>query len=103
NFSLEIPAGRTVAIVGPNGAGKSTIIRLLCRFYEPDRGQIWIDDADIRERPAAEVRQLLSVLFQEPVRYARTAAENVSPDSSWLIGQHAIKSAVRAAGAQKII
>jgi ATP-binding cassette, subfamily B, bacterial len=80
NFCLDVPAGRTAAIVGANGAGKTTVIKLLCRFYEPDRGGIWIDGADIRERPAAEIRELVSVLFQEPVRYATTVAENVAPD-----------------------
>jgi ATP-binding cassette subfamily B protein len=103
DFNLDIPAGDTVAIVGPNGAGKSTIIKLLCRFYDPQRGRIWIDGTDIRERPAAEIRQLVSVLLQEPVRYAMTAAENVGPDSSSLIGRQAIESAVRAAAAEGII
>ena len=79
NFNLRIPAGQTVAIVGPNGAGKSTIIKLLCRFYEPDRGRVLIDGDDIRDPAPADVRRLLSVLFQEPVRYAATVHENVAP------------------------
>jgi ATP-binding cassette, subfamily B, bacterial len=103
NFSLDVPAGQTVAIVGPNGAGKTTIIKLLCRFYEPHRGRIWIDGIDIRERPSTEVRQLVSVLFQEPVRYAAPARENVAPHSCSLIGRRAIERAVRAAGAEGII
>jgi ATP-binding cassette subfamily B protein len=103
DFSLDVPAGQTVAIVGPNGAGKSTIVKLLCRFYDPQRGRISIDGADVRERPAAEIRQLVSVLLQEPVRYAMTAAENVGPDSSFHVGRQAIDSAVRAAAAEGII
>jgi ATP-binding cassette subfamily B protein len=103
DFSLDVPAGQTVAIVGPNGAGKSTIIKLLCRFYDTDRGRISIDGTDIRERPTAEIRQLVSVLFQEPVRYATTAAENVGPDSCSLIGRQAIERAVRAAAAEAVI
>ena len=112
NFSLDVPAGRTIAIVGPNGAGKSTIIKLLCRFYEPDSGSIWIDGADIRERPAADIRALTSVLFQDPVRYAATVTENIAPSSSpsalspqpsALSPQPRVLAAVRAAGAEQII
>ena len=102
NFSLDVPAGRTIAIVGPNGAGKSTIIKLLCRFYEPDSGSIWIDGANIRERPAADIRELTSVLFQDPVRFAATVADNVAPGAT-PIAPSAIAAAVRAAGAEQII
>jgi ATP-binding cassette subfamily B protein len=101
-FTLDVPAGRTVAIVGPNGAGKSTIIKLLCRFYEPDHGRIWIDGADIRERPAADIRRLTSVLFQDPVRYAATVTDNVAPGSPPPEAS-AIEAAVRAAGAERIV
>jgi ATP-binding cassette, subfamily B, bacterial len=77
DFSLYIPAGRTVAIVGENGAGKSTFIKLLCRFYDPTHGRITVDGTDIREFAREELRRRISVMFQFPMRYQMTAAENI--------------------------
>jgi ATP-binding cassette subfamily B protein len=77
-FSLTIPAGRTTAIVGHNGAGKSTLIKLLCRFYDPHQGAILLDGIDLRRFDPAELRARITVLFQEPVRYHTSAAENIA-------------------------
>lgn len=77
HFNLYVPAGRTVAIVGPNGAGKSTLIKLLCRLYDPVEGAVEIDDVDVRAFDVAELRRLVAVLFQEPVRYSQSVADNV--------------------------
>ena len=116
NFSLDVAAGRTVAIVGPNGAGKSTILKLLCRFYEPTSGRILIDGRDIADRSPAEVRQLMSVLFQEPVRYSALVKGNVIPGFSFErtptaagrpqgvpYEQSQLEAAVHAAGAEEIV
>ncbi len=78
NFSLFIPAGKIVAIVGVNGAGKSTLIKLLSRFYDPDEGTIEIDGIDLREFDVNELRQNISVLFQFPMQFHETAAENIA-------------------------
>ena len=77
DFSLEIPRGQMVALVGSNGTGKSTLIKLLCRFYDPDCGSILIDDISLREFSIADLRRSISVFFQEPIRYSDTVAENV--------------------------
>ena len=77
-FDLEVPAGQVVALVGANGAGKSTVIKLLCRFYDPDEGGIFIDGCDLREMTLEEVRQLITVLFQQPMQYSATAAKNIA-------------------------
>jgi ATP-binding cassette subfamily B protein len=103
-FSLDIQAGQTVAIVGPNGAGKSTVIKLLCRFYEPDCGRVLADGRDIREWAPAEWRRSISALFQDPVRYAATVLESVSPaelDDSLTAGR--VRDALDAAGAEEIV
>ena len=76
-FNLHVPAGCTVAIVGPNGAGKSTLIKLLCRLYDPVEGAVEIDDVDVRAFDVADLRQLITVLFQEPVRYCQSVADNI--------------------------
>lgn len=77
-LSLEIPAGSIAAIVGANGAGKSTLVKLLCRFYDPESGDILLDGTRLRDLRLVELRRLVTVLFQEPVRYHTTAAENIA-------------------------
>ena len=76
-FNLTIRAGQMVAIVGPNGAGKSTLLKLLCRFYDPEAGRIEIDGVDLRHMAVQELRRLITVLFQQPVHYNDTVAENI--------------------------
>jgi ATP-binding cassette, subfamily B, bacterial len=89
DFCVEIPAGGIVALVGANGAGKSTLIRLLCRFYDPDSGRITLEGLDLRQLSLADLRRHLTVLFQEPMHYQTTAAENIA------LGDLAAKPAMR--------
>ncbi len=77
-FSLTIPAGKTVALVGENGAGKSTLLKLLCRFYDPVEGNVEFDGIDLREMHADELRRGITVMFQNPVKYAGTLRENIT-------------------------
>lgn len=104
NFSLELPAGTTTAIVGPNGAGKSTLIKILCRFYDPQVGEVFIDGVNLRELQLVDLRKRIAVLFQEPVHYHETASKNIRmgaiADSSDLAG---IKRAAELAGAASFI
>lgn len=103
-FNLFVPAGRVVAIVGANGAGKSTLLKLLCRFYDPDAGAIEIDGVDLRELAPAELRRMLSVLFQSPVPYHASAAENIAlGDLASGPGSIELEAAARAAGAHDLI
>jgi ATP-binding cassette subfamily B protein len=104
DFSLRIPAGRIVALVGPNGAGKSTLIKLLCRFYDPDAGRVELDGVDLRDLKVEEVRRRITVLFQQPVHYNTTVAENIAlGDLASNAGAAAIEAAARDAGADAII
>ncbi len=77
-FDLEIPKGKVVALVGRNGAGKSTLIKLLCRFYDADEGRILLDGVDLRALDQEAMRRQIAVLFQEPVHYHATVAENIA-------------------------
>jgi ATP-binding cassette subfamily B protein len=77
-FDLEIPKGKVVALVGHNGAGKSTIIKLLCRFYDPDGGRILLDGVDIRSLDLVGLRRQITVLFQDPVHYHASVGENIT-------------------------
>jgi ATP-binding cassette subfamily B protein len=104
HFNLAIPAGRMVAIVGPNGAGKSTLLKLLCRFYDPDAGRIEVDGVDLRELPVRELRRLVTVLFQQPVHYSGTVAENIAlGDVESPASAADIRAAAEAAGAEEIV
>src|SRR5262249_61744184 len=74
---LKIPRGCAVAVVGLNGAGKSTLVKLLCRMYDPSRGQILWDGVDLRDIPPAKLRERISAVFQDHMNYDMTAAENI--------------------------
>ncbi len=77
-FNLEIKAGSITAIVGENGAGKTTLIKLLCRFYDPDEGTISIDGIDIHNLLIEDIRNHITVLFQDLVRYHDTVFNNIA-------------------------
>jgi len=77
-LDLELPAGRSTAIVGVNGAGKTTLVKLLTRLHEPTAGVITCDGADIASLDVAAWRRQVSVVFQDFVRYELTAAENIA-------------------------
>ena len=99
NFNLTIPAGKIVAIVGDNGAGKSTLIKLLCRFYDPESGSIELDGIDLRDFAVEELRRLITVLFQFPIPYYVTAAQNIAlGDLLAAPSQAEIEAAARGAG-----
>jgi ATP-binding cassette subfamily B protein len=78
DFNLTIHPGEHVAFVGENGAGKTTLVKLLCRFYDPTSGRITIDGIDLREFALTDLRRVISVTFQDFVRYQLTARENIT-------------------------
>jgi ATP-binding cassette subfamily B protein len=103
-FRLEIPAGKIVAVVGANGAGKSTLIKLLCRFYDPGQGEVTIDGVRLREMALGDLRRQISVMFQFPVRYHLTVAQNIEVGD--LHAEHGlvqIEAAAQGAGADGFI
>lgn len=103
DFSLAVPAGKIVAIVGPNGAGKSTLIKLLCRFYDPQSGQIMLEGVDLRNFDVEDLRSNLSVLFQTPVSYDASVRENIAVGDLTLSQDlEAIRTAARNAGVDEI-
>lgn len=104
HFDLTIPAGQIVAIVGENGAGKSTLLKLLCRFYDPQQGCITWDGVDLRTVRQQELRQRISVLFQEPVPYHETVATNIAfGDLNHAPTQAEMEQAAVGAGADAVI
>ena len=104
DFNLTVPAGQVVAIVGANGAGKSTLVKLLCRFYDPEAGQITFDGINIRDISLKELRRLITVLFQWPVPYHATAGQNIAlGDVQAAPSAAEIAAAARGAGAHEVI
>ncbi|HJZ46530.1 MAG TPA: ABC transporter ATP-binding protein [Roseiflexaceae bacterium] len=77
DFSLDIPAGQTIAVVGHTGAGKSSLARLIMRFYEFQGGRVLIDGRDIRTLDLGQYRRKLGLVPQVPFLFAGTVAENI--------------------------
>lgn len=85
-FDLSIKPGETIALVGPTGGGKSTIVNLLCRFFEPTRGQVLINGTDYKQFTLQSIQSRIGVVLQTPhlfsgsvrenIRYGRLAASN---------------------------
>ena len=77
NVSLEIPFGKTVALLGSNGSGKSTLIQLLCRYYDPLEGSIQLDDIDLRDLALSDIRQRMTLVSQNTELFNRSVLENI--------------------------
>ncbi len=77
DFSLDVAAGETVAIVGPSGAGKSTLFQLVQRFYDPEKGSIRIDGVALTAADPEDIRARIAVVPQESVIFATSALENI--------------------------
>lgn len=76
-LSLQVPAGKTIALVGSSGCGKSTTIQLLQRFYDPPVGEVTVDGHDVRTLNVKWLRQNIGVVSQEPVLFGTTIRENI--------------------------
>lgn len=77
DFSSEVGAGQTVAIVGPTGAGKTTMVKLLMRFYDVNSGCIRVDGHDIKEYDRSELRKLFGMVLQDTWLFHGTIMENI--------------------------
>ncbi len=76
-IDLEIPHGETIAIVGPNGCGKSTMISLLCRFDDPQGGQVLLDDVPIDQMRTRDLRRRLALVTQRTILFDDTIENNI--------------------------
>ncbi|MCW7947150.1 ABC transporter [Streptomyces hygroscopicus] len=99
---LTIPAGQTVAFVGETGAGKSTLVKLVARFYDPTRGRVLVDGADLRSLDLTSYRHRLGVVPQEAYLFAGTVRDAIAygrPDAT----DAEVEAAARAVGAHEMI
>ena len=77
NFSLEVPKGKTVALVGQSGSGKSTIANLLTRFYDVQEGTVKIDGIDIKDMTLESLRDLMGLVTQDSILFNDTIKNNI--------------------------
>ncbi|OIJ85026.1 ABC transporter ATP-binding protein [Streptomyces colonosanans] len=99
---LKIPAGQTVAFVGETGAGKSTLVKLVARFYDPTRGRVLVDGADLRSLDLTSYRHRLGVVPQEAYLFPGTVRDAIAygrPDAT----DAEVERAARAVGAHEMI
>ncbi|MBQ4085349.1 MAG: ABC transporter ATP-binding protein [Clostridia bacterium] len=102
NFNLKIPFGSNIAIVGETGAGKSTLVNLVCRFFEPTKGQVLIDGRDARERSQLWLHSAIGYVLQTPHLFSGTVRENLlygNPNAT----EEQIKRALELVSAEEVV
>nr|PZN10674.1 MAG: ABC transporter ATP-binding protein [Caldicoprobacter oshimai] len=102
NVSFKVNPGEMIALVGPTGVGKTTIANLIPRFYDPDSGQILIDDIDIRKIKLSSLRKQISMVSQDVFLFNGTVKENIlygRPDAT----DEEVIAAAKAANAHDFI
>lgn len=101
-FSLDIPAGQTIALVGATGAGKTTLAKLLARFYDPSAGEVRLEDVPLTALASSDLRRAVVMVTQDAYLFSGSVADNIAlgkPDAS----RAEIELAARAVGAHAFI
>jgi ABC-type multidrug transport system fused ATPase/permease subunit len=78
DIDLDVPAGRTVALVGATGSGKTSLVALISRLYDPVSGAVLLDGADVRELTVRSVRSAVAVVSDDPFLFSASVAENIA-------------------------
>ncbi|MEM7271777.1 MAG: ABC transporter ATP-binding protein [Actinomycetota bacterium] len=95
-FSLTVAPGESVALVGATGSGKSTVANLIPRFYDVDRGAVFLDGVDVRDLRPQDLRREVGLVFEETFLFSASIAENIAfadPDATPAIVQRAAAAA----------
>ncbi|MBU1172385.1 MAG: ABC transporter ATP-binding protein/permease [Proteobacteria bacterium] len=104
DISFQVKPGEVIALVGENGSGKTTLVKLLCRLYDPDQGQILLDGNDLKSYKIKDVRRQISVIFQDYIKYQMTVRENIwMGDAAQPCDDESIKKAAIYANAHGLI
>ena len=103
NVSFSLEPGEHLAIVGPNGAGKTTIVRLLLRFYDPNQGNVSVNDVDLKDLKLSNWYKFVSILFQDFVKFALTIKDNILFGDTGLIDEKRMEEAAQRSGADSFI
>ncbi|MBE8989462.1 ABC transporter ATP-binding protein [Nostoc sp. LEGE 12450] len=102
DISLLVSPGEAIALVGASGAGKTTFVNLLPRFYDPETGQIFIDDIDIRDVKLHSLRRQIGIVPQETIMFSGTIAQNIAFGQD-VFDMEAVKEAAKIANAHQFI
>ena len=78
NINLEINAGETLAVVGPSGSGKSTLVNLILRFFDPNRGDVFIDGKNLKKIKISSLRKNIAIVSQDTLLFHGTVSENIA-------------------------
>ncbi len=110
DICLQIPKGKTIALVGQSGSGKTTMTDLVPRFYDPNQGAVTLDGTDIRAFSTHDLRALMGIVCQEPVLFNDTVYNNITfgvdttqPAPNGLSWSEAVEQAARIANAHEFI
>jgi ABC-type multidrug transport system fused ATPase/permease subunit len=102
DIDLDVPAGRTVALVGATGSGKTSLVALISRLYDPAAGEVLLDGADVREVELGSLRAAVAVVSDDPFLFSASVAENIAyarPDAA----REEIEAAARRAQAHDFV
>ncbi|XP_021764176.1 ABC transporter B family member 9-like [Chenopodium quinoa] len=103
DLSLFIPSTKTVALVGESGSGKSTVISMIERFYEPDKGRVFLDGVEIQKFKLSWLRQQMGLVSQEPVLFNESIRANIAYGKEGGANENEIIEAAKAANAHNFI
>ena len=103
DVSLDIPAGKTVALVGRSGSGKTTLVRLLARFYPTDQGEILLDDVPVADYKLANLREQIAMVSQQVTLFHDTVYNNIAYGSLADASADAVHNAAESAFASEFI
>ena len=105
DVDLDVPAGRTVALVGATGSGKTSLVSLISRLYDVSSGRVLLDGADVREVDLRSLRQAVAVVSDDPFLFSETVAENIAYARAGgpPVPREAIEQAARRAQAHEFI
>jgi ATP-binding cassette subfamily B protein len=101
-INLEVKAGQTLAVVGPSGSGKTTMMALLMRFYDPEQGEVSLDNVDLRNVKQRALRRNIGTVLQDPLLFNDTIRDNIAygkPEAT----KEEVEHAARAANAHEFI